>query len=137
MAARSPSSPRRSRICGATGARCGWCTARRSGSTVLFETLAEKRELWTVGDESHQIIEGIAGLHPAARGYESNRLTAADATPEAAAALRRGFAAQLRGATGVAWRDVTDPLAPLRFLEKTPKNALRIPFLAAVFPEAR
>ena len=109
----------------------------RSGSTMLFETLAENRELWTVGDESHQIIEGIAGLHPAARGYESNRLTVADATPEAAAALRRGFAAQLRGATGVAWRNVTDPLAPLRFLEKTPKNALRIPFLAAVFPEAR
>ena len=113
--------------------------APRSGSTMLFETLAENRELWTVGDESHHIIEGIAGLHPSARNYESNRLVAADAAGDVAATLRRGFGAQLRGHANLAWRDLhpTDRATPLRFLEKTPKNALRIPFLAAVFAGAR
>jgi hypothetical protein len=112
--------------------------APRSGSTLLFETLAENRDFWTVGDESHQLIEGIPGLHPAQRGFDSNRLTAADATPAAAAALRHGFGANLRNSAGVAWRDLEGAAkaAPLRFLEKTPKNALRIPFLAAVFPDA-
>lgn len=112
--------------------------APRSGSTLLFETLAENRDFWTVGDESHQLIEGIGGLHPAQRGYDSNRLTAADATPGVAAALRRGFATNLRNSANVAWRDLEPGArtAPLRFLEKTPKNALRIPFLAAVFPDA-
>jgi hypothetical protein len=112
--------------------------APRSGSTMLFETLAENRDFWTVGDESHQLIEGIDGLHPARRGYDSNRLTAADATPQVAAALRQGFAANLRNAAGLAWRDLepAGKTAPVRFLEKTPKNALRIPFLAAVFPDA-
>ncbi|MFO1056268.1 MAG: sulfotransferase [Dongiaceae bacterium] len=112
--------------------------APRSGSTLLFETLAENRDFWTVGDESHQLIEGIQGLHPAQRGFDSNRLTAADATPPVAAALRRGFAGNLRNNAGVPWRDLEESAkaAPLRFLEKTPKNALRIPFLAAVFPDA-
>ena len=75
----------------------------------------------------------------AARGYDSNRLVAADATGVVAATLRRGFGAQLRNHAGIAWRDLlpVDRLAALRFLEKTPKNALRIPFLAAIFAEAR
>ena len=33
--------------------------APRSGSTLLFETLAESPGVWTVGGESHSFIEGI------------------------------------------------------------------------------
>jgi hypothetical protein len=44
----------------------------RSGSTLLFETLAGAPDLFTIGDESHQLIEGLQQLNPASHGYESN-----------------------------------------------------------------
>jgi hypothetical protein len=105
----------------------------RSGSTLLFETLARAPDLYTIGDESHQLIEGLPQLNPESRGFESNRLTADDATPAVADALRRRFLEALR--------DRNDRRPPagqrIRMLEKTPKNSLRVPFLARVFPEAR
>ena len=105
----------------------------RSGTSLLFETLARSADVWTVGGESHAVIEALPGLQPANRGWDSNRLTPTDATPQAAERLRAGFLAQLRN------RD-SDPLPeggePVRMLEKTPKNSLRVPFLNAVFPQA-
>lgn len=104
----------------------------RSGSTLLFETLARAPALYTVGGESHMVIEGMPDLSMTRRGFSSNRLTAEDATPDIIETLRARFLLQLRDRNGAA------PTAhPLRMLEKTPKNALRIPFLARVFPEAR
>lgn len=108
-------------------------SAPRSGSTLLFETLSAAPGLYTIGNESHQLIEGIPPLNPAQRGYDSNRLTAADATPDVASALRTRFQAALHDRDG----RPPAPGVPVRMLEKTPKNALRIPFLRAVFPEAR
>ena len=103
----------------------------RSGSTLLFETLARAPDLYTIGTESHGLIEGVADLHPAARGFESNRLDAGAAAAQVVAELRRRFLLQLRD------RDSRLPVRmPLRMLEKTPKNALRLPFLLRVFPEA-
>jgi hypothetical protein len=106
----------------------------RSGSTFLFETLLQAPGVYTIGDESHQLIEGIAALAPEARGFSSNRLLAEDATPPIAEELRARFLDALRD------RDQRRPASPagrLRMLEKTPKNALRVSFLARVFPEAR
>lgn len=104
----------------------------RSGSTLLFETLVGAPGVFTIGDESHALIEGVPGLAPAQRGHDSNRLLAEDATPEIAAQLRQRFLDAVRDREGHAPGD-----APVRLLEKTPKNALRIPFLKAVFPGAR
>jgi hypothetical protein len=114
-------------------------SAPRAGSTMLFETLCRLPDLWTIGDESHEIIEGIAALHPAARNYRSNRLVAEDATADIAASLRKRFAEQLQDREGRGYlsQSAEERPARLRFLEKTPKNALRIPFLKAVFPDAR
>ncbi len=114
-------------------------SAPRAGSTLLFETLAHFPELWTIGEESHEIIEGIPALHPAAHGYASNRLTAADATPEVKAQLHDRFARQLQDHQGRQLIDlpVEEQPTQVRLLEKTPKNALRIPFLRALFPDAR
>ena len=114
-------------------------SAPRAGSTLLFETLARFPDLWTIGEESHEIVEGIPSLHPAAHGYVSNCLTAADLTPEIAALLCDRFARQLRDRTGRLWMELPAEGRPdaLRLLEKTPKNALRIPFLHALFPDAR
>src|SRR5262249_53350807 len=104
----------------------------RSGSTLLFETLARAPGLYTVGGESHMIIEGMPDFTVARRGFSSNRLTAEDATLQAIETLRTRFLSALRDRDGVAAK-----AHPLRMLEKTPKNALRIPFLTRVFPEAR
>jgi uncharacterized protein (TIGR03032 family) len=105
----------------------------RSGSTLLFETLAQSPDLWTIGGESHGAIEGIDALHPAAHGWESNALAAADATPAVVRALEQRFLGAVRDRDGRA----PSPGAPITLLEKTPKNALRIPFLRAAFPDAR
>jgi hypothetical protein len=83
-------------------------------------------------------MEEIPELHPAARDYSSNRLTEADASPQLGSALRDGFARQLRDRSGTAYLNLPVKERPqkIRFLEKTPKNALRVAFLKAVFPDA-
>mgnify|MGYP003593273794 FL=1 len=108
-------------------------SAPRSGSTLLFETLARAPGLHTIGGESHRAIEGIPSLHPAGRGFASNRLEASDAPPEVAEALRKRFVANLRDRDGTPAPDG----GSIRLLEKTPKNVLRIPFMRQVFPDAR
>ena len=103
----------------------------RSGSTLLFETMAQARNLYTIGQESHALIEGVPALNPVLRDFASNRLEAVDATPELGDLLRQRFLDELRDRDGAA-----SPQLPVRMLEKTPKNALRIPFLAKIFPQA-
>jgi len=107
--------------------------APRSGSTLLFETLAEAPDAWTVGGESHQFIEGLRALHPVAGGVGSNRLDESHASERIVQALRQRFARFLRDRDGREY--VSNPhIERLRFLEKTPKNGLRQPFLEKVFP---
>lgn len=108
--------------------------APRSGSTLLFETLAASPQICTLGGEAHWLVEGIDPLRPdVPGGVESNRLTAMHATPEVADQIVEAIASRLRDHAG----------APLEaaegrvFLEKTPKNSLRIPFFDAIFPDAR
>ncbi|NBP81924.1 sulfotransferase, partial [bacterium] len=104
--------------------------APRSGSTMLFETLRANAAIWSTGDESHQTFESIPELGIAAHGFDSNALSAADASPEVLQRLKLGFLHQFHDAAGG-----RRPQS-LRFLEKTPKNALRIPFLREAFPDA-
>ena len=106
-------------------------SAPRSGSTLLFETLARAKNVYTLGTESFNVIKSVRALDPATRGFQSHRLDASAASGDVIRQLRARF----RGA--VFDRHGAKPTAlPLRMLEKTPRNALRIPFLAKVFPEA-
>ena len=109
--------------------------APRSGSTLLFETLAEAPNLWTVGGESHQFIEGLRRLSPMGGHVDSNRLDATHANERIVQALRVRFARYLRDRDGREFF-YNQHIERLRFLEKTPKNALRQPFLDKVFPGA-
>ena len=60
--------------------------------------------------------------HPARRGWDSNVLTADDADEASAARIRRSFYTVTGGRK--------------RFIDKTPRNTLRIPFVDAIFPDA-
>ncbi|MDR3386290.1 MAG: sulfotransferase [Rudaea sp.] len=104
----------------------------RSGSTLLFETLAKAPNVYTIGSESHAIFEGLPQLNIAAHGYASNQLEAATATAQVVADLRERFRRRLIDRDGKA-----PGASPVRLLEKTPKNALRVPFLMRAFPQAR
>lgn len=108
-------------------------SAPRAGSTLLFETLAQAAGVYTIGGESHQLIESIAALRPGRGVVNSNRLTRRDATTAIVAELRQRFAGRIHD------RDGQPPAsgANVRLLEKTPKNALRVPFLLEVFPDAQ
>ncbi len=108
-------------------------SAPRAGSTLLFETLAQAAGIFTIGGESHQLIESIAALRPGRGVVASNRLTRKDATTAIIAELRRRFAGRLHDRDGQA----PPAGASVRLLEKTPKNALRVPFLLEVFPDAQ
>ena len=107
-------------------------SAPRSGSTLLFETLQRAPAIHTIGSESHRLIESIPTLGIADRGFESNRLQAIDATPDVRDELRARFRARAVDRDGTP----APTASRFRLLEKTPKNALRIPFLREVFPEA-
>jgi hypothetical protein len=108
--------------------------APRSGSTLLFETLAQLPGIWTIGGESHQLIEGIRELNPLYGEVDSNRLGVEQASDWIVALLRKRFAARLQNRDR--HRLDSEEACPVRFLEKTPKNALRQPFLETVFPGA-
>ncbi|MEY2976344.1 MAG: hypothetical protein RLZZ435_481 [Cyanobacteriota bacterium] len=114
-------------------------SAPRAGSTLLFETLSRFPEFWSIGKESHDLIEGISELHPSSHHYQSNQLDETIVTPEIIQTLQKRFVAQLRNSRNISYLslDATQRSQPIRLLEKTPKNALRISFLKAVFPEAR
>jgi hypothetical protein len=108
--------------------------APRSGSTLLFETLACTPQLSTVGGEAHWLVEGFDHLSPGAPGIDDNRIDATHATAAMGAEIERRLIERLQGPQG---QPMPANTAALRLLEKTPKNALRIPFFATLFPEAR
>ena len=108
--------------------------APRSGSTLLFESLACTPQFFTVGGEAHWLVEGFDHLSPGAPGIDDNRIDARHATPDLGIELERRLVERLRDFQGQPLRADT---AALRVLEKTPKNALRIPFFAELYPDAR
>ena len=95
--------------------------APRSGTSLLYAVLRSSPALAHWPGEAHEVWE--ADHHPALRGWDSNALTAADAEVGAAARIRRSFflvAGSRR-----------------RLVDKTPRNALRVSFVDALFPDAR
>lgn len=109
--------------------------APRSGSTLLFETLIKSRGIYSIGDESHGLIEQFAPLKPEMKTPPSNMLDADDASVELKEDISRAFVEALVDSAG---QPVINPqdAAALRMIEKTPKNVLRIPFFDAIYPDA-
>lgn len=110
-------------------------SAPRAGSTLLFESLAKHSGFLTVGGESHDIFERILGFNPASGAVPDNRLDVEQVGTEVASTMRDAFLQTLRTSDGT--HHVPQPGQQVRLLEKTPKNILRVPFIRAIFPDAK
>ena len=108
--------------------------APRSGSTLLYESLVKHPDFVSVKGESHALIEGIPELSIVAKQFASNQLDADDASSSVTEQLHARFLAACRTHNNQA---LSLANAPFRFLEKTPKNALRINFISAMYPDAK
>jgi hypothetical protein len=127
----------------------------RSGTSTLFATLFSHPDLWSLHSESLPILDGP--LHPRHRGWESNVATEADLDPDLGAHLKAEFFRRAGNLEKVPFgrfvpvkgrgkRTATRAISlvsrpwkrpPLRLVEKTIPNILRIRFLKALFPDAR
>jgi hypothetical protein len=111
-------------------------SAPRSGSTLLFESMAVSPQVCTLGGEAHWLVEQFPELRPGAPGVDSNRLGGERVNADVAAQIGRSLWERMvdceRAAVSI------DDLVTrnLRWFEKTPKNSLRIPFLNRLFPDA-
>jgi hypothetical protein len=90
----------------------------RSGTSILGEAIATHPRVAYLFEPS-EIWQRLVPEKP------DHRLTAADATPEVVQAAHEALEAARSGLAG----DV--------LLEKNPKHVIRIPFLLAIFPDAR
>ncbi|MFN2557324.1 MAG: sulfotransferase [Nitriliruptorales bacterium] len=91
----------------------------RSGTSMLFDLLRRHEALQGLTGEGHILWSNYQ--HPRRKGWASDRATAED------------IAAGERGYLYTAIRHISQGL---RFIDKTPKNVLRLPYLAALFPDA-
>ena len=91
----------------------------------MLDALARASGVALSGGDNGSGLDDVPGLHPSQRSWDSNRLTVADAKPEVAAQVHESISP--RGPNGD---------QPCRPLDGTPKNALRVPFLSSVFPDA-
>lgn len=129
--------------------------APRSGTSMLFQALSAHPQLWSLYRESQSVIQPVFPV--AMEPGRSALVTAEQVTPEKAAALRHAFfegvgnieiqhgraaralplilRARLSGYTSKVGRN--RKRAPLRIVEKTPENCLRVGMCEAVFPDAQ
>jgi len=134
--------------------------APRSGTTILQRCLALHDDLWHLPGESHTVLEGP--FHPVHSEYGSNRVTEYDCDDALIQRLRMQFYRRAVNLNAILvdpskWftgngllRRTLNKLVMLslggfsrlrkpeviRLLEKTPKNALRLPALERLFPDA-
>lgn len=104
-----------------------------SGASLLASALARSPGAWTLDGESDQVVKAIPNLHPRNRGWDSNRLAAQDASPDAVARLEAGLRAKEHG---VRDGDAGHEGEHARLVETASSSSLRVPFLGAAFPNA-
>ncbi len=111
----------------------------RAGSNLLFEQMRRLAGAWSIGGESHAIFNAFGHLRAENAAVDSGSLGAGHADERTREAMRRCFVFLLSDARGRPFLGLEPggrPAHPV-LLEKTPRNALNIPFLLQVFPGAR
>lgn len=114
-------------------------SAPRAGSTLLFEALSKHEGVWTIGGESHGVYRAFPHLRAENNRFDSGSLHRCHATEETVELMPACFLALLRDHRERPLMSLPPQSRPaaVTFLEKTPRNALNIPFLLSVFPDAR
>ena len=114
-------------------------SAPRAGSNLLFELLSNVEGLWTIGRESHAIYNVFPHLRAENEKLDSGCLHEAHADLRTSRLWRAIFLYMLRDRQGRPFLALPPAQCPATFeaLEKTPRNALNIPFLLTLFPQAR
>ncbi|TDR16322.1 sulfotransferase family protein [Marinicella litoralis] len=114
-------------------------SAPRSGSTLLFEQLIQQDHMWSIGNESHVVFSQFPHLRFANGEQDSSSLNATHADARTNRLIKACFLFMLQNKQNQRYIDpkLTGlPKAPI-FIEKTPRNALNIPFILKIFPDAR
>jgi LPS sulfotransferase NodH len=129
--------------------------APRSGSSLLFGLLSSHPKLWSLYRESNELLEGP--FDPLTSGRSSNALAERDLDRDSRDWLLRAFFARAgnlevippfrrlplegrgRRRVSITIAKLSAPFKrpPIRLVEKSPKNSLRVPFMRALFPDAR
>jgi hypothetical protein len=92
----------------------------RSGTTLLFRLLRRHEDLGAPHGEGHVLWNTFH--HPRMTGWSSDRVIEAEIAPGERRYVYTGVARLSGGG---------------RFMDKTPRNVLKIPYLSALFPGAR
>lgn len=114
-------------------------SAPRAGSTMLFEALSRHDGIWTIGGESHGVYRAFPHLRAENDQLDSGSLHRRHATAQTVELLPACFLALLKDHRQQAFMSLPVLSRPesITFVEKTPRNALNIPFLLSIFPDAR
>jgi Sulfotransferase family len=91
----------------------------RSGTSILLKALLESPSLGSIQSEGHILWD--AYHHARDRGWDSDALDGRDVLPREREYIYAAIRLFVRGR---------------RFVDKTPENCLRIPYLEALFPDA-
>ncbi|MDA8786959.1 sulfotransferase [Porticoccaceae bacterium] len=114
-------------------------SAPRSGSTLLFEYLTRLPQTSWIGSESHKVFRNFPHLRAENQSLDSASLNETHANPQCIQLFRDNMACLLRDVSQQSF--LQNPKLflqrPTQFIEKTPRNALNIPFLDQVFSDAR
>jgi uncharacterized protein (TIGR03032 family) len=105
--------------------------APRSGTAELLASLSRSPGVYAA--RGVPVLEDVFELEPANRDWDSNRLTAADVQPRPVEEIRARLKASLTD------RDGNRPgldASGLRWVDGTPRNALRLPFLNRIAPDS-
>jgi hypothetical protein len=92
----------------------------RSGTSLVYTLLGRHEAFRSPEGEGHLLWNAFQ--HPRHKGWSSDRATAADVRPGEARYL---------------YSVIRELVGEHRFLDKTPKNVLKIPYLQALFPDAK
>lgn len=110
----------------------------RSGSNLLFEQLTTLNHVWSIGAESHGVFAEFPHLRYENQLLDSACLTAVHADPQTAYLFKLALYTALINNNKQSLLQQMDQNSKQNvFLEKTPRNALNIPFLKSIFPHAK
>jgi uncharacterized protein (TIGR03032 family) len=104
----------------------------RSGGTALLTGLRQAPGAFTAIAPGP--LDPVFELKPENRNWDSNRLTAADIEPRAISEIRNNLKGTLVDSKGN--RPGIDP-SGIRWVDASPRNTLRVPFLHRIAPDAR